>query len=319
MGGDATAGGSCMSQDLIAGERGATETRVLIASLAVTSLVAAGGLACGLLSGSMAIIFDGLFSGIDAVMTAVALHVAGLVAREADRRHQFGYWHFEPLVLALNSCVLVLLCTYAFINAIAGLMSGGSLPKFGLALGYTGLVSVVCVGMHLYQRRANRLIGSDFIRLDMHSWLVSAIITTALVVSFSVALLIRGTRFEWLAPYVDPAVLAVLSLPLMAAPLASARRAFREMTLVTPRRLDRRVSRVLGEFVERRRLAGFTSYAAKVGRAVFIEVYVILPYGFPLSGIEDLDAMRAEIDELIGHADGDRWLTVVFTGDARWT
>jgi predicted Co/Zn/Cd cation transporter (cation efflux family) len=51
-----------------------------------------------------------VFSGIDAAMTAVALHVARLVTRESDRRHQFGYWHFEPLVLALStaacSCVL---------------------------------------------------------------------------------------------------------------------------------------------------------------------------------------------------------------------
>lgn len=308
-----------MSRERIAVQRAATEARVLRVSLVATALVSASGLACGLLTGSMAIIFDGLFSGIDAVMTAVALHVARLVAREADRRHQFGYWHFEPLVLALNSCVLVLLCTYAFINAVAGLMSGGSVPKLGLALGYTGLVSILCFGMHLYQRTANRTLSSEFIRLDMHSWLVSAVITTALLVSFTVALLIRGTRFDALAAYADPAVLAVLSPLLVATPLAAARRAFREMTLVTPRDLDRRVSKVLSEFVDRRRLAGFTSYAAKVGRAAFIEVYVILPQGFPLTGIEQLDAMRAEIDELIGHGDGDHWLTVVFTGDAQWT
>src|SRR3954466_3042445 len=123
MGGYAPAGGGCMSRDLNATQRATTEARVLRVSLFATALVAASGLACGVLTGSMAIVFDGLFSGISAVMTAGALHVAGLVAREADRRARFGYWHFEPLVLALNSCVLVLLCTYPFFNAVAGPMS----------------------------------------------------------------------------------------------------------------------------------------------------------------------------------------------------
>jgi len=295
------------------------EAFVLRLSLGATVLVASGGIACGLLSGSMAIVFDGLFSGIDAAMTAVALHVARLVAREVDRRHQFGYWHFEPLVLALNSCVLVLFCTYAFVNAVAGLMRGGHVPELGLALLYTGLVSVVCIAMHVYQRLANRTIRSEFVRLDMHSWLMSGVITLALLVSFGVALLIRDTPLAWLIAYIDPGVLALMSPILIVTPLASARRAFREMTLVTPLELDRRVSGVLAAFVARRGLAGFTSYAAKVGRAAFIEVYVILPPGYPLTSIDQLDAMRGEIDELIGHGDGDHWLTVVFTGDASWT
>jgi predicted Co/Zn/Cd cation transporter (cation efflux family) len=295
------------------------EAGVLRLSLMATVLVAGSGLAAGLIAGSMAIVFDGLFSAIDAAMTAVALHVARLVTREADRRHQFGYWHFEPLVLALNSCVLVLFSAYAFINAVGGLMSGGHTPELGLALVYTGLVSLVCLAMHLYQRLANRTIRSDFIRLDMHSWLISAVITVALLVSFSFALLLRGGPLDGIIPYVDPAVLAILSPLLMISPLKSAGRAFREMTLVTPPELDERVRKVMTEFVARRGFPGFSTYAAKVGRAAFIEVYVMLPHDLPLRGIEDLDAMRAEIDALIGHGDGDHWLTVVFTGDAAWT
>src|SRR6185295_1730866 len=141
-----------------------------------------------------------------------------------------------------------------------------------------------------------RAIRSEFIRLDMHSWLISAVISVALVISFSLACLMRGTALDWVIPYIDPAVLAVLSPILMRAPLQSARRAFREMTLVTPPDLDSRVRGVLSEFIARRGFPGFSSYAAKVGRAAFIEVYVMLPKDLPLAGIEDLDEMRAEID-----------------------
>ena len=119
--------------------------------------------------------------------------------------------------------------------------------------------------------------------------------------------------------YVDPAVLAVLSPLLMVSPLRSAVRAFREMTLVAPPDLDQRVRSVVTAFIARRGFPGFSTYAAKVGRAAFVEVYILLPRDYPLRSIEELDAMRAEIDDLIGRGDGDHWLTVVFTGDDRWT
>jgi predicted Co/Zn/Cd cation transporter (cation efflux family) len=63
-------------------------------------------------------------------------------------------------------------------------MSGGHKPALGLALIYTGVVSMSASAWHFYQRLANRTIRSDFIRLDMHSWLISSVISVALLVSF---------------------------------------------------------------------------------------------------------------------------------------
>jgi cation diffusion facilitator family transporter len=296
---------------------GTAEARVLGASLGMTILVAAGGIVCGLLSGSMAIIFDGLFSGIDAAMTAVALQVARLVRRETDMRHQFGYWHFEPLVLALNSCVLVLLCTYAFVNAVDGLMRGGHIPELGLALGYSGLVSVACIGMYIYQRTANRELRSDLVSLDMQGWLMSGVISIALLFSFGLAVLLQGTRFEGFAARADPLVLALLAPLLLVAPVRAARRAFREIFMITPPALDLQVRTALDEMASRKGFVSYTSYSTKVGRAEFVELYIQLPRDSP-AGVEDLDALRHEIDVALGDSHHERWLTVSFTADERW-
>lgn len=306
-----------MSADPPVARMGTAEARVLGASLVMTILVAVGGIICGLLSGSMAIIFDGLFSGIDAAMTAVALQVARLVRRETDMRHQFGYWHFEPLVLALNSCVLVLLCTYAFVNAVAGLMSGGHVPELGLALMYSGLVSVACIAMYIYQRVSNRDLRSDLISLDMQGWLMSGVISVALLGSFGVALLLRGTRFESFAALADPLVLALLAPLLLIAPVRAARRAFREIFMITPPALDQHVRAALHDVAGRKGFLGYTSYSTKVGRAEFVELYILLPVDSP-AGVRDLDALRHEIERALGDSRHARWLTVSFTADTRW-
>lgn len=306
-----------MSADQPIAAVGAAEARVLGVSLGMTVLVAVGGIVCGLLSGSMAIIFDGLFSGIDAGMTAVALQVARLVRREADMRHQFGYWHFEPLVLALNSCVLTLLCTYAFVNAVAGLMKGGHVSEMGLAFGYSGLVFVACVAMYLYQRLANRRIESDLIKLDMQGWLMSGVIALALLISFGIAVLLDGTRFEGFATRADPLVLALLAPLLLIAPITAGRRAFREVFMITPPALDRHVRAAVDDVAARRGFVDYTSYSTKVGRAEFVELYILLPPNSQ-GGVEDLDALRHEIETALGESPQERWLTISFTADPRW-
>ena len=113
----------------------AAEQGFLKLSIAVTVAVASAGVVFGLLSGSMSIVFDGVFSAIDAAMSGLALFVSRLVSRVADnRRFQFGYWHIEPMVLAFNGGTLMLLCFYAFLNAVGSFLDGGRRLDFDWAM-----------------------------------------------------------------------------------------------------------------------------------------------------------------------------------------
>jgi predicted Co/Zn/Cd cation transporter (cation efflux family) len=299
--------------------RSRVETRTLALSLAMTALVAMSGVIVGLVSGSMSILFDGMFSVIDAAMGAVTLSVARLLVSEGDRRFQFGYWQFEPLVLGLQSCVLILLYGYAFFNGVMGLLSGGSHIAFGLATVYAGVTAAVCFAMVLIERRANQRIDSALIALEVHSWLMSGLITAALLVAFGIAAALSTTPYAHLVPYVDPAVLAALALLLLPLPIASARRAFAEVFGITPPAYDADIRELVAEAVGRYGFAGFTSYVAKVGRAKFIELYIIVPPGHPIRDIAQFDAIRRELGAAIGDAGPERWLTIVFTGDESTT
>ena len=109
----------------------------IIVSIGVTVVVSAVGVLFGLLSGSMSILFDGVFAAIDAAMSGLALFVSRLVSGDnSNRRFQFGYWHIEPMVLAFNGGTLMLLCAYAFVNAIASLLAGGRHLQFDWAIAY---------------------------------------------------------------------------------------------------------------------------------------------------------------------------------------
>ncbi|WP_016597123.1 cation transporter, partial [Yersinia pestis] len=97
------------------------EQQILRRSIFYTLIIAVMGIVFGIVCGSMSIIFDGMFSALDAGMCSLSLLVSRLLGQPHSRRFQYGFWHVEPLVLAFNGSLLALLCLYAFVNAIKGI------------------------------------------------------------------------------------------------------------------------------------------------------------------------------------------------------
>ena len=295
--------------------RSKLEAGLLKGSIAATIFVAITGVVIGLLSGSMSIVFDGLFSSIDAVVGVVTLVVARLLASEGNHRFQYGYWHLEPLVLALNSSVLLLLCGYAFLNGVQGLMSGGHVLSFDIGLVYAGIVATICFGMMFYLRYHNIRLESELIDVEVASWMTSGVITVALLLAFGGALLMKGTPWAHLTPYVDPLVLTLLAPAVLPVPLRTARQAFTEIFLITSREMNSEIQAVAAAVVAEHGFTSFKSYAVEVGRARFIEIAFLVPANMKVGSVAEFDAIRHKIGDKLGGVGPELWLTIVFTSD----
>jgi predicted Co/Zn/Cd cation transporter (cation efflux family) len=307
--------------------RGRLEQYLLITSIGVTLVIGAGGLVFGLLTGSFAIMFDGVYATIDASMAALGLGVARLILKDALRtdddapggvRYQYGFWHLEPMVLALNATMLTLAAGFALISAIMLILEGGTEIEFDLALPYAMVVATVCFAMAWRQRRSNRRLGSAFVALDAKGWLISGSITTALLAGFAIGMALQGTRHAWMMPYVDPVVLAVVCLVVLPLPFSDLRAALAGILRVAPEDLDAHVRKVAAETRARHGFVDDYTYVARVGRATLIEITFIAPVDWKLSGIAHLDRIRHEVGEALGGKGPDRWLTIAFTESADW-
>lgn len=295
-----------------------SEQNVLKISIKVTFILSFAGILFGLLSGSLAIVFDGMFDMVDAAMSILALFVTRLLTSEGDRRFQYGYWHVEPMVIAFNGSILILICAYGLINAIGSMLSGGRILNFDRAIVFACLMAILSFGMYLYLRQKNRKIDSEFLKLDMHSWLISATISFSLLLAFIVALFLQHGTLGYLTRYVDPFILGLLSLGLMFVPIPTVRAALQDMFLIAPSSLDAKVTRFLDELILKKGFKTYSSYVAKKGRAEFIEIYIVVPLGYSIQGVETLDAMRKEICEALGGETPRRWITIAFTTDESW-
>ncbi len=308
-----------------------TEQKVLRLSIAVTVLLAGAGILFGLLSGSFAIVFDGIYSLVDASMTTVTLLVSNLIAASTAastaggprrgklaERFTMGFWHLEPMVLGLNATLLMGAAIYALINAVGSLMTGGRNLAFDHAIVYAAVTVLVAAGMAVFATRANRTVRSDFLALDAKAWIMSAALTAALLVAFVFGYLIQGTRLQWLSPYIDPAVLALVCLVVIPIPVGTMRQALADVLLVTPADLKRHVDAVASDILRRHGFSSYRAYVARVGRGRQIELFFIAPSGWPPRRLEEWDRIRDEVGAAIGGEGPDRWLTIVFTSDAEW-
>ncbi|GHE22001.1 cation diffusion facilitator family transporter [Halomonas urumqiensis] len=295
------------------------EQRALKLSIFVTLMVSSLGVSFGLLSGSQSILFDGVFSTIDAAMSSLALFVAKLAVREASQRFQHGFWHLEPLVAALNGSILMLLCFYAFLNAFRGLMEGGQVLAFDLAIVYAVVVGIVCFGMARYQQLTNRRAQSEFVRIDMHGWLMAALITTALLVAFLIAVWLERTPHAHLVPYVDSVLLMALTLAFIPVPIGIVRRALREVFLIAPSEIDQEVHAAMLPVMQREGLVEYFSHVAKAGRGHYIEIHIVTTPEYARGqGVAVLDEIREQISAGLSIPPERRWFTVAFTADPRW-
>lgn len=285
-----------------------TEQSLLKFSIAITVLLAAFGIGAGLFSGSFAVVFDGVYALTDAFMTVLALLVARLIAASAAprpggrlaERFTMGFWHLEPMVLGLNGTLLMGAAIYALINAIDSLMDGGRSIEFDYAIIVTFVSFAVSLIMAWFVKRQNRRLKSAFVALDAKSWLMSALLSAALFLAFAIGYGLTGTAHQWIAPYIDPAVLALVCLIIIPMPLGNVKQALADILLVTPFEFKQHVDRVAAETVEKFGFASHYSYVARVGRGRQIELFFIVPKNWPPRRLEEWDAIRDEIGDALG-------------------
>lgn len=295
------------------------EQTLLKRSIAATFIVGAGCTIFGLWMGSQAIVFDGIYSLVDMLMTLVVLAVSRLLANEGSRRFQYGYWHLEPLVVAFNSAMLSLACVYAVVNAMIGLTDGGHVLSFGLGAGWAALIGVFSLAIAAYIQHWAKSLSSELLRLDARSWLVGGTLSIGLLVGFGSAALMVGTSLAPWARYVDSAVLLIIALCLLPMPVMTVWHALQEVLMVAPSTLDRHVRTLMDAVVAEHRFSGYTSYVTRTGRVDVVEINVVIPDAYQLNRVGQLDAIRQQIAERLGGQSSQYWLSISFTGDRKWS
>lgn len=298
------------------------EQFTLSASLCGAVVLVVGSLSYGLYIASDLVITNGIFSLFSLFGSGLKLAAAKLVARPADNRFQYGYWHLEPLVLFINALLLCCICVYAAISSIETIRLGGRVVdaaeviRFGVASG------ILCGAIWLMEVIVARRTGSNLLRSDSKEWLMDFLSSMITLAGFAALRWLEEPWYGLWARYADSILILVLVLLFAPIPVHVLISNIREILLITTG--DDPVSLQVGEEAKRIQsdypgVVSCFSHVVKVGRSYFVEVSILVTPEFPLQSVAQQDYLRKRLWDACGKEASELWLVACVTEEERWS
>jgi len=288
----------------------------LVISLAAAAVVSVVGIAWGLVVSSQIILFDGLYGVIGTVLSGLTLQVSTLVKRGPSARYPFGREALGPLVLGVQGLVLVGAFSYAVIDAIQIILTGGGDTQLGPALIYAILAFLGSLVIYVVLRRMRQ--DSELVAAEAAQWLAAVYLGIAMLVGFISALLLQDSQWSGLAGYVDPALVLVAAVVVAPTPISMIRTTMRELLEGAPgQETQEPIEQAVAEVTAMFSLPDPVSVLiGKLGRKVYVEVDYLVDAG--VWTISDVDRIRRELGRRLEEPGLNYWLNVELHTDPNW-
>jgi cation diffusion facilitator family transporter len=186
-------------------DRAAAVRRVLTGLLVANLAVVAAKAFIGLTTGSLAVLGDGLHSGIDALNNVLGIVVVGVASKAPDEDHPYGHGKFETLGALIIVGFMSITCFELVRDAVGRIAAARPAPLLtDLQLGILLATLAINVGVAWYENRRGRELGSDLLIADAAHTRADVFITVGVLAG----LLFSRRGFWW----VDPALAIVIAV-----------------------------------------------------------------------------------------------------------
>ena len=297
------------------------ERRSLQIGVAASLVMAVMGISVYALSGSEALLLDGLYSGVMAASSWIAARIGANVVRPPDRAYPYGYDGQEALYVLFRSLVLIGILSVALITAgttIVNHLAGQAVEAVQLrpVAAYAGLMVVLCLALawrhEVDWQRSGRC--SELLRTEARAARIDGLISGVAGAALLGAPLLESTPLRALVPVADSVLVLALALVVLPEPLQQFWRALRQTAgAACDPALIARTRAAVQEL-----LSGMSTWlldltVMKVGRTTFVVAY--LNPAMPVDG-PWLDRLRERIDARCGELLGPVRTEVILTGQA---
>lgn len=210
------------------------EINIFRLSLTIGILSGVVGGYIALRSQSITIFIDSAYSFFSVLVDFIALAAAHKLCKVHDRDFNYGYYKLEPIVVNLESLLIIAIAVIAVTLSVLAFMHGGEQTNFKLAIAYAGVAAIVCFGMNRLCQNAQKKTGSKILFADAKVWRADGLVSAAAFIGFSLALVAKGTSWFAYARFVDPILACGIALYIVREPIKMIRESFMELLDTNP-------------------------------------------------------------------------------------
>lgn len=210
------------------------ERRALRFSAMSAAAFALSGLALGVASGSITILFDSGYSLMSLALVALSLWAHRCVQRPACGRYPFGRLTVEPLTVLAKGMMIGLVCLASLGAALWGLAHGGREVSLDLALTFGVLNVVGCALSWWYLKRCAARVNAPLLAAEIRLWQMDTWLSAAVLIGFAATFILSLTPFAAYARFADPLMVLLIVGYFLPVPWRMVRDALREIMLARP-------------------------------------------------------------------------------------
>ncbi|MBY0501787.1 MAG: cation transporter [Alphaproteobacteria bacterium] len=165
-------------------------------------------LVIGILTHSTALILSGVICTFDAFTSFITLIIFKLLTRSPSKTYHFGYFKFEPLLIVIETTVIIATCMVSFIHALKDLYHQSAFivnHKIGFYYIAFAIISDVLISIYIYFCIKTK--SSPLLELELVGWYYDLLCTLALLIGFIISYVLERSadvHLQHLAAFTDP-------------------------------------------------------------------------------------------------------------------
>lgn len=214
----------------------ATEKKAVLIALPAYIFMGVAGIYFATLTNSSAIMVDGAFNLINAIVSLLALRITYLIGKGPSKQFPLGWAALEPMFVLLKASLILGIIIMTSISSIYTmyLYAIGEHVEpitMGFVSYYIGLMVVICIGLYfLFKHFFNKSYQqSQILNAEASNAIINAIITSCAGVALILISLLEGTFLSFLTPIADSIVVLLLNLILVRDPWLLWKNGFEEL------------------------------------------------------------------------------------------
>ena len=273
-----------------------TEKLILKISFTGSFLLLIAEIVMAFVSRSQAIIMDCLFDVADIIMLGPFMMLVPLLYQPVTEKRPYGFSQVESLFLIVKYGILIVFTVKLVVDNVRLLMSGGHHINAGAVAIFEMTMAVLGLAMYLILRHMNKKLSSPTTKADLCMWRIDALSTFGVGVAFIVQIILQGTSFRWIAPYIDPLIALTMAVILIREPIVMFAESIKNLILFAPKK-------EIVDDIRQKAYEALKKYKydiefldiIKTGRKIWIEVYIT-----PEADLVSISNLKRAHDEIIG-------------------
>ena len=188
----------------------------------------------GVRNDSTALVFDAIYCAVSAMTYFLLTIYSKKIDSPADTKFQYGYAKLEPVIIVIQALGIIFSCLFALLMALRDIFHHHLVKSYFEITLLQSFLAIICFIISLMCYYYARKYNNQIILVQAMTWFLDCIQSVLMTLAFFIGIMVEGTKYAWISPYIDPIALCFFVVTVIRSPLILLHSNFMQLLDVSP-------------------------------------------------------------------------------------